>query len=91
MIHINKNNVLTFINIKYDWQLSRSIEGRDWWSYVDPNVTQEMLEELTGEFLSILKKCPSRLKKILSSSRLNPIIPNSPSMKPTVIKLIYLI
>ncbi|KAH7640707.1 cyclin n-like protein [Dermatophagoides farinae] len=65
------------------FELSRSIEGRDWWSYVDPNVTQEMLEELTGEFLSILKKCPSRLKKILSSSRLNPIIPNSPSMKPT--------
>ncbi|KAH9420891.1 Cyclin-T2 [Dermatophagoides pteronyssinus] len=68
------------------FELSRSIEGRDWWTYVDPNVTQEMLEELTGEFLSILKKCPSRLKKILSSSRLNPIIPNSPSTKPSEYK-----
>ncbi len=36
---------------------------------MDKSVTLELLEQLTSEFLAILDKCPSRLKrKILSGS-----------------------
>uniref|UniRef100_A0A1A8MYJ6 Cyclin T1 n=2 Tax=Nothobranchius pienaari TaxID=704102 RepID=A0A1A8MYJ6_9TELE len=38
--------------------------GKHWWEYVDPTVTLELLDELTHEFLQILEKTPSRLKRI---------------------------
>lgn len=41
-----------------------STDGKHWWEYVDPTVTLELLDELTHEFLQILEKTPSRLKKI---------------------------
>lgn len=48
-------------------QIPRSNEGKDWFWYVDKTVTQEQLEQLTDEFLVIFDKCPSRLKKKVSS------------------------
>ena len=36
--------------------------------YVDPLATNELLEELTEEFLTIYKQCPSRLKKKIKAS-----------------------
>ncbi|CAG2105198.1 unnamed protein product [Medioppia subpectinata] len=45
------------------WEIPRSSEGKDWFYYVDTSVTLDLLEQLTSEFLAILDKCPSRLKR----------------------------
>lgn len=44
-------------------QIPKSKEGKDWFLYVDEKVTLEELEQLTAEFLAILDKCPSRLRR----------------------------
>lgn len=51
------------------YEIQRVTEGRDWFWYVDKTVTLELLETLTAEFLTILDKCPNRLKKIMNSSQ----------------------
>lgn len=48
-------------------QIPKSFEGNDWYYYVDKTVTAELLEQLTAEFLKIFDKCPSRLKRKISS------------------------
>ena len=48
-------------------QIPQSSEGKGWWYYVDTDVSIEKLEELTKEFLTILDKCPSRLKRKIMS------------------------
>ncbi|GLV36307.1 Cyclin T [Carabus blaptoides fortunei] len=50
-----------------NWQIPKSNEGKDWFFYVDKSVTSELLEQLTSEFLKIFDKCPSRLKRKISS------------------------
>ena len=45
------------------FEIPKSSEGKDWFSYVDDKVTLETLEQLTAHFLSILDKCPTRLKR----------------------------
>ncbi|XP_072542625.1 cyclin-T2a isoform X2 [Salminus brasiliensis] len=45
-------------------EIPLSTDGKHWWEYVDNSVTRELLDELTTEFLQILEKTPSRLKKI---------------------------
>ncbi|CAG2176680.1 unnamed protein product, partial [Oppiella nova] len=51
------------------WEIPRSSEGKDWFYYVDTSVTLDLLEQLTSEFLAILDKCPSRLKrKVISGT-----------------------
>lgn len=50
-----------------NWEIPKSTEGKDWFLYVDPLVTIQKLEELTQQFLDILEKCPSRLKKKVMS------------------------
>ncbi|XP_060914141.1 cyclin-T1 isoform X2 [Labrus mixtus] len=47
-----------------NWEIPVSTDGKHWWQYVDPTVTLELLDELTHEFLQILEKTPSRLKRI---------------------------
>ncbi|XP_075685317.1 cyclin-T2 isoform X2 [Rhinoderma darwinii] len=47
-----------------NWEIPVSTDGKHWWEYVDMTVTLELLDELTHEFLQILEKTPSRLKKI---------------------------
>lgn len=49
------------------WELPCSNEGKEWFWYVDKSVTLELLEELTSEFLLILDKCPSRLKRKITT------------------------
>ncbi|XP_059812278.1 cyclin-T1-like [Hypanus sabinus] len=49
-----------------NWEIPVSTDGKNWWEYVDPTVTLELLDELTHEFLQILEKTPSRLKRIKS-------------------------
>ncbi|XP_077472317.1 cyclin-T1 isoform X1 [Stigmatopora argus] len=46
------------------WEIPVSTDGKHWWEYVDPTVTLKLLDELTHEFLQILEKTPSRLKRI---------------------------
>ncbi|XP_034549689.1 cyclin-T2a [Notolabrus celidotus] len=47
-----------------NWEIPVSTDGKHWWVYVDGSVTLELLDELTHEFLQILEKTPSRLKRI---------------------------
>ncbi|KAJ8253275.1 hypothetical protein GJAV_G00211020 [Gymnothorax javanicus] len=47
-----------------NWKIPVSTDGKHWWEYVDPSVTLGLLDELTHEFLQILEKTPSRLKRI---------------------------
>ncbi|KAM9364414.1 cyclin-T2a isoform 2-T2 [Pholidichthys leucotaenia] len=47
-----------------NWEIPVSTDGKHWWEYVDASVTLELLNELTHEFLQILEKTPSRLKRI---------------------------
>uniref|UniRef100_A0A1A7WCX4 Cyclin T2a n=1 Tax=Iconisemion striatum TaxID=60296 RepID=A0A1A7WCX4_9TELE len=46
------------------WEIPVSTDRKHWWEYVDSSVTLELLDELTNEFLQILEKTPSRLKRI---------------------------
>ncbi|XP_038078164.1 cyclin-T-like isoform X2 [Patiria miniata] len=48
----------------------KSSDGKDWWEYVDPTVTKELLDELTKEFLRIFDACPSRLKRRISNEKI---------------------
>ncbi|KAG8228847.1 hypothetical protein J437_LFUL008343, partial [Ladona fulva] len=50
-----------------NWGIPQSSEGKEWFYYVDKTVTQELLEELTTEFLEIFNQCPSRLKMKINS------------------------
>ncbi|XP_058478541.1 cyclin-T2b isoform X1 [Solea solea] len=47
-----------------NWEIPVSTDGKHWWEYVDGTVTLQLLDELTHEFLQILEKTPSRLKRI---------------------------
>uniref|UniRef100_A0A8C5R858 Cyclin T2 n=1 Tax=Leptobrachium leishanense TaxID=445787 RepID=A0A8C5R858_9ANUR len=47
-----------------NWEIPVSTDSKHWWEYVDQSVTLELLDELTHEFLQILEKTPSRLKRI---------------------------
>uniref|UniRef100_A0A668S194 Cyclin-like domain-containing protein n=1 Tax=Oreochromis aureus TaxID=47969 RepID=A0A668S194_OREAU len=46
------------------WEIPVSTDGKHWWEYVDRTVTLQLLNELTHEFLQILEKTPSKLKRI---------------------------
>ena len=53
-----------------NYKIPLSAQKKEWFSYIDPEATFELLERLTEEFLAIFEKCPSRLKKkILQSSQ----------------------
>ncbi|XP_076008569.1 cyclin-T2-like [Genypterus blacodes] len=47
-----------------NWEIPVSTDAKHWWEYVDNTVTLQLLDELTHEFLQILEKTPSRLKRI---------------------------
>ncbi|KAM4601910.1 cyclin-T2-like [Polymixia lowei] len=47
-----------------NWEIPVSTDGKHWWEYLDRTVTLQLLDELTHEFLQILEKTPSRLKRI---------------------------
>ncbi|XP_073421081.1 cyclin-T1 isoform X2 [Dendrobates tinctorius] len=47
-----------------NWEIPVSTDGKPWWEYVDVTVTLKLLDELTHEFLQILERTPSRLKRI---------------------------
>lgn len=43
-------------------QIPDSSEGKSWYSYVDENVTPDVLKKLTDEYLQILERSPSKFK-----------------------------
>lgn len=45
------------------WEIPLSNEKKEWFSYVDPTVTAELLQQLTEEFLVVFDQCPSRLRE----------------------------
>ncbi|XP_055074448.1 cyclin-T2b isoform X1 [Misgurnus anguillicaudatus] len=47
-----------------NWEIPVSSDGKHWWEYVDRSVTLQLLNDLTHEFLQILEKTPSKLKRI---------------------------
>ncbi|KAJ4924047.1 hypothetical protein JOQ06_000289 [Pogonophryne albipinna] len=47
-----------------NWEIPVSTDSKHWWEYVDRSVTLQLLDELTHEFLQILEKTPSKLKRI---------------------------
>nr|XP_015807923.2 cyclin-T2b [Nothobranchius furzeri] len=47
-----------------NWEIPVSTDGKHWWEYVDRTVTLHLLDELTHEFLQILERTPSKLKRI---------------------------
>lgn len=54
------------------WEIPLSSEQKEWFSYVDPTVTADLLQQLTEEFLVIFENSPSRLKeKIIASENLS--------------------
>ncbi|CAG01014.1 unnamed protein product, partial [Tetraodon nigroviridis] len=60
-----------------NWEIPVSTDGKHWWEYVDCSVTLQLLDELTHEFLQILEKTPSKLKRIR-----NWRVPNQAAKKP---------
>ncbi|XP_041371631.1 cyclin-T2-like isoform X2 [Gigantopelta aegis] len=46
-----------------EYEIQESHEGKDWFWYVDENISLVLLENLMQEFLDILERCPSRLKQ----------------------------
>lgn len=50
------------------YQIPKSAEGKDWFYYVEPTATHELLQHLTAEFLAVMDKCPSRLKRKITTS-----------------------
>ncbi|KAF7268426.1 hypothetical protein GWI33_018436 [Rhynchophorus ferrugineus] len=54
-----------------NWEIPLSNEKKEWFTYVDPTVTAELLEQLTSEFLVIFENCPSRLKEKIMAKQEN--------------------
>lgn len=47
-----------------NWEIPVSTDGKHWWEYVDRTVNLQLLDDLTHEFLQILERTPSKLKRI---------------------------
>ena len=43
-------------------EISRLNDGRDWFQYLDNNITLDIIKKLAQEFLDILKKCPNKFR-----------------------------
>lgn len=56
------------IDLRILFQIPLSTEGKEWYYYVDKNVTIDLLERLTDEFLAIWDRSPAKLKNKLSST-----------------------
>ncbi|KAL1449151.1 hypothetical protein WDU94_000375 [Cyamophila willieti] len=52
-----------------NWEIPLSCEGRTWFTYIDDEVTEDKLVELTREFLDDFDKLPSKLKDKINAIR----------------------
>uniref|UniRef100_A0A147B2F8 Cyclin-T1 n=1 Tax=Fundulus heteroclitus TaxID=8078 RepID=A0A147B2F8_FUNHE len=80
-----------------NWEIPVSTDGKHWWEYVDPTVTLELLDELTHEFLQILEKTPSRLKRIRNwkaggqTPKVKPKVQEDGDQRDTMINMISMV
>lgn len=51
-----------------NYKIPMSAQNKEWFQYVDPTATLDLLERLTEEFLNIFERCPSKLKKKIKAS-----------------------
>ena len=51
-----------------NYKIPLSAQNKEWYVYVDPAANNDILEELTEEFLTVYDQCPSRLKKKIKAS-----------------------
>lgn len=45
-----------------NFEISRLNDGRNWFQYLDNDITLETIQKLAQEFLDILKKCPNKFR-----------------------------
>lgn len=43
-------------------KIPHSNEGRDWFQYVNPDITSVILEDICNEYIQIYDKCPAKIK-----------------------------
>ncbi|CAH1999794.1 unnamed protein product [Acanthoscelides obtectus] len=65
-----------------NWEIPLSNEKKPWYSYVDPTVTAELLQQLTEEFLVIFEASPSRLKEKIMAIPDN--VAHTPTLNPNM-------
>lgn len=70
-----------------NWEIPLSNEKKEWYSYVDPTVTAELLQQLTEEFLQIFENSPSRLKEKINATANISHAPSS--MNPALVRRFY--
>lgn len=46
------------------FQIPLSSDGKHYWSYMDPSISEPLLDTIITEFLKILNRCPTRLRKL---------------------------
>lgn len=51
---------------RFSLSIEQSKEGKDWWSYLDPNLKFETIDEVTKEFVAIIEKCKKAFNKWVS-------------------------
>ncbi|XP_001634968.3 cyclin-T1 isoform X2 [Nematostella vectensis] len=69
-----------------NYEIPQSSDHKYWWQYINPTVTKKLLDEIAQEFVNIMEKCPSRLKKKINSIAVykGGNIPKSLRHEPTV-------
>lgn len=51
---------------RYSLSLPRSTEGKDWWLYLDSEITNDTIQKITDEFLKIITDCQRPFNKWMS-------------------------
>ncbi|XP_071943517.1 uncharacterized protein [Antedon mediterranea] len=57
------------IHLSAKWskmQIPKSSDGKNFWEYVDRNITVSVLDDITREFIKIIENSPNRLKRKLT-------------------------
>nr|CAB3228937.1 cyclin-T1 [Phallusia mammillata] len=47
-----------------NYEIPLSSDRKAYWAYMDPSITEPMLDTIVKEFLKILNRCPTRLRKL---------------------------
>ncbi|KAK3749837.1 hypothetical protein QZH41_015508, partial [Actinostola sp. cb2023] len=49
------------------YEIPPSNDNKHWWEYMHADVTRELLDDIAQEFINIIEKCPSKLKRKINS------------------------
>ncbi|CAK8672301.1 unnamed protein product [Clavelina lepadiformis] len=47
-----------------NYEIPLSSDGKAYWAYMDPSISESLLDTIISEFLKILNRCPTRLRKL---------------------------